>query len=1427
MRPQIALAMVILLALLVNSTTGCQLFSESPATPGPISSPTPSKVAEVTKGPAGMPTQTPVIQPTDGPTPTPGPEGRVDGYLAVAPRVLRSGMSEAVSVSLFSGRQWASGNIALALLKDGQPVAQAAAYVQGRQDVILAIPKLAEGDYQLQLTGNSFQARSPVRIEEGTMVFLESDKPIYKPGQTIHIRTLTLDPELKPVAGRVSIEVMDAKGLKVFKREVSTDDYGMTSTDLPLSPEPNLGVWKLVAKLGQRTAQLDVRVERYVLPKYEVKVNLAKEWALASEPIKGTIQADYSYGKPVKGEVQIKASRYVGQWEEYATITRELDGQVGFEVPAVEYVSGVPSAGGMGNVTLDVTVKEKSTGYEEKTTRMLTVAAAPITLKVIPESSSFKPGLPLSLLIIAETPDNRPVDAEVQVGASYLTKDFNTREESHSVAVMGGKALLKINPPEGAIALNVYAYSDQAGTSLMLKAGYSPSGSFIQVEQVSSGTLKVGDTAQFRVYSTREAANFYYEIVSRGRVVFSDFSRTSDIQFGVTPLMAPSARLLVYQVLSTSEVAADYLPFSVSGEYPQKVGAAFSEAEARPGQDVVVNVQTEGPAKVGLAAVDRSVFILAENRLNLQQVFDELERLYQQPRAELHEADFIGNKLRTRGAKEVFDEAGVVVLSNQKVPEGEDYEFPMLKAVEEAAVGDVMPLAPQDMAKAAQPAATSVPAGAGGDLAEVKRIRQFFPETWIWEDVTTDASGKASKQFAAPDSITTWMLRAVALSKDKGLGIGEAQLKVLQPFFVTVDLPYSAIRGEELPVKVSLYNYTDRAEDFTVELEQSDWFNLVSERSKTVRVGASDLAGVSFTIQPRGLGIRQIKVTARSRTSADAIVKDMIVEPEGVAREIVENAVLSANSSRQLDLAVPIGIIDGSSRGYVALTGSYLTQTIEGLESLLQMPYGCGEQNMILFAPNVFVARYLKETNQLKPEVMAKAELLMTTGYQRELTYRRGDGSFSAFGDQDQEGSLWLTAFVLKTFAQARDLIYVDEEVLRSASAWIVQHQNSDGSFDPVGFLHHQELLGGLQGKTALTAYVAIALKEAGEDTAADKAMQYLEGVLDDADDAYSVAITAYALEMAKSAKAQAAYEKLMDLAQESDEGLYWGDERPIPEPGLLKPEIGGDLLPSPEQNGSAAVETTGYATLALLQHGDKMNASRAARWLVSQRNAFGGFSSTQDTVVGLQALTSFAAGSRSDVDATVTLRTGSLQKEVRISPENADVLQVVDVPVGGPLTVEVNGKGQVVLQTVRRFNVPKAVEAQKSVFQLEVEYGTGHVQVNDLIDVTASIKYTPPQPLKAGMVVFDVAIPTGFAPVEESVQRMVDGEPRLKRFEIAGRKVILYIEDMNPGDELEFTFQAQALYPVKAQAVTSQAYSYYRPEFRGESLGGEMVVEQ
>ena len=1363
------------------------------------------------------------------------PSAVVNGYLVSAPSAMRAGLSEGVAVSLFDDASPAKGEVTISLTRGGATVAQAKRTVNGAETIPLEIPADAEGSYDLEVQGPGFSDSAKLNVVDGTIIFVETDKPIYKPGQLLRVRALRLNAELKPVQGEVAVEIQDAKGLKVFKETVASDDYGMAQVQMPLSTEPNLGVWKITAQYGDRSAQTDARVERYALPKYEVNVNMPRDWALAHEPITGEIAAEYSFGKPVSGEVSIEAYRYVGAWERYATFSDEIDGEIEFELPAVDYVAGVPAAGGQGNVRLDVTVSERATGYVEQTTRLLTIAESEVVPRLIFDSASFKPGLPLSSLLITESPGNDPLDRAVEIEIVHFNEDLEeTHHETRAVNTVGGKALFDVKTRKDAVAMRIEAYveTDYVSVVRTLRASHSPTDSFIHVEQTSPAALNVGDAATFKVHSTRAmrgGASTYYEVVSRGRVVFSDYSPWDEIEFTVSPDMAPSSRLVVYRIMGGSEVAADYIPFSVSGRYPMETSIELESDEAMPGESVDIGVKTQGVAKVGLAAVDRSVFILAENRLNLQQVFAELERLYMKPQFEIHDY-YYPETITTRGAAETFDEAGLVVMTNKNAPSGETYENQFVAGFGMAAAAPAPAMAMQAIPEAeAAPASQDV----GDGLAEVQRVRQFFPETWLWQDLETDANGDATIAATAPDSITTWMLRAVSLSKEHGLGVAEAEMRVFQPFFVSVDLPYSAIRGEEFPVKVALYNYLDSEQTFFVELADSDDYALLDDAEKSATVGGSDVGGVEFNVRMTELGDVPIEITARSSDAADAVIKPIIVKPEGVSNEFVENVILSAGDDETFTIKPPPGAVDGSARTLVAISGSYLSQSIEGLENLLRMPFGCGEQNMILFAPNVFVARYLEETGQIKPEIMARAELMMTTGYQRELTYRRADGSFSAFGDSDESGSLWLTAFVLKTFAQAKGLIYMDDAVLTDAANWIAQQQRADGSFAPVGFVHHQELLGGLRGNAALTAYVAIALLEAGETSQSESAIAYLESQLDSIEDSYGMAITAYALALSGSDKAGDAQRRLVGMAKQSEDGIYWSDDDvvgPVPYPSDTLPI--GVHVPN-----SASVETTGYAILALLEGGDRLTASSAARWLTLQRNSFGGYGSTQDTVVGLQALSEFSASARFDVDLDVALSAGAWAKTVSVNPSNADVVQIVEVPRGDILSAAAGGSGEVVMQVVNRFNMPEVPAVGEVAFTIAVTYSADSIEVNDRITITADATFNPPSlpgppgtttpqtPPNAGMVVIDIAVPTGFAAVADTVAALVEDTPKLKRYDVAGRKVILYVEDMAPGESISLSFEAVALHPVKAQPATSQVYAYYTPEWRGETLGAAVDV--
>ena len=1331
---------------------------------------------------------------TERPTVTSDP---VDGYMVLAPSILRSGMTEEISVSLFSGQKPARGDVKLTLLNGGTVRAESTASIEGTGSVPLSVPNLPSQMYELKVEGPGFEETAWIRVKDGDVLFVETDKPVYKPGQDINIRVLLLDVDLKPRQGRITVEVQDAKGTRVFRELVEADEFGMANVTMPLSTEPNLGDWRISAYFKDRVADTLVNVEHYVLPKYEIDVDFPNDWTSVGEPITGTVSAEYSFGKPVKGKLKIVASKYTWRWVEFAEFTADIDGTASFELPETEYISSGRGPDGTGNVSLEVTVEEQLTGHVETTHAPHTVVHSEVNLQLIPEGSSFKPTLPFTVLLVTNAPDDSLIDQEIGLETYYFDEDLAiTYAEESRIESVDGKALLSITPPEGSVAVALLADSGGSYASTVLRAVYSPTDSFVHLVQVGD-SLSVGDRAQFKVHSTEPSGNFHYEVISRGRVVLSDVSASPDIGFDVTSAMADMSRLVVYQVMSTGEVAADYLPFEVSQSYPLEIGAAFDSAEALPGDEVEITLTTDGPAKVGLAAVDRSVYALGDNRVNLRQVFKELERFGTMPRFELDD-DLPFSKITTLGAWETLTDAGLLIITDREVPGGQTHFKRPQGAIGGGAAG-----------------APALLAGgfSSDELADVLRVRQYFPETWLWTDLMTDETGNASLTAEAPDSITTWMLRAVGLSKEHGLGITEAQLRVFQPFFMQADLPYSAIRGEEFSVNVALHNYLDSTQEFFVELEETDGFTLLDDAETSVSVGPNDLGIAQFRIRLTELGSLPLKVTARSTEASDAVIKELLVVPEGVPQEIVTNRIVPGGDSSEFANAMPPGSISGSARTHVAVSGSILSQTLEGLENLLRMSYGCGEQNMLNFAPNVFVARYLDQTGQLRPELMARAEHLMLTGYQRQLMFLREDGSFATWGDRSPSGNIWLTAFVLKTLSQAREFIDVDYEVLSGAAQWILDHQNDDGSFEEIGGGPNGYLYGGLEGATALATYMGIALLEAGYTTGANLAIGYLESQLDDIESPYTMALVAYTLELGESTRVDDAYDELLAMGTRDENGLYWdisGAEADSAGPGLAR---------------STAIENTGYAALALLEHGDQANAADAIRWLVSQRNAHGGFRSTQDTVVGLQALFEYSVYTQDLANLTVTLTSGDWNSEVTIDKDNADVVQVVSVPVGEDIRLAVAGVGEAVVQVVQRYNLPEAQLQPAEIFTLEVDYSAESILENEVLSITSTMTFDPPSDLDVGMVVIDIAIPTGFSPIIETVEALVEANPKIWRYDLTEGSVVLYLEDLEANETIGVKFDARAGLPIMTQPVVSQVYSYYNPRWRAESLGPSVIV--
>lgn len=342
-----------------------------------------------------------------------------------------------------------------------------------------------------------------------------------------------------------------------------------------------------------------------------------------------------------------------------------------------------------------------------------------------------------------------------------------------------------------------------------------------------------------------------------------------------------------------------------------------------------------------------------------------------------------------------------------------------------------------------------------------------------------------------PDTITSWVISAISLDPVTGLGLTKMPriLEVFQPFFVSLSLPYSIKRGEVLSLPATVYNYMENDVDAEVVLHNEDNdFEFVDElrgvnvRKRSIHVGANNGATETFMIKPKKIGSISIKVTVTSPLAGDGVQRILHVEPEGVAQFL--NIALfvdlkeEASLDKTLAVEIPEEAVADSVSAEITCVGDLLGGTIKNANRLIRLPSGCGEQNMLNFVPNIVILNYLRATGQSKPDIEAKAKRFTEKGYQRELSYRHADGSFSAFGKSDKSGSTWLTAFVAKSFRQAATYIDVDEQVIDAALKWLNKTQKADGSFPEIGQVSHKDIQGGLSHGIALTAYVLITFLE-------------------------------------------------------------------------------------------------------------------------------------------------------------------------------------------------------------------------------------------------------------------------------------------------------------------------------------------------------------
>ncbi|HEV2688437.1 MAG TPA: MG2 domain-containing protein, partial [Bryobacteraceae bacterium] len=530
---------------------------------------------------------------------------------------------------------------------------------RGTTEAQLRFPSTMTGRYALHYVVDtpigSTEITQPVQLTDKASILLTTEKPIYRPGQTIHVRALALDrSNHEATAGRkLTFEVEDSRGNKVFKQSTQSSKFGIASAEFALADEVNLGTYHVRAIMetseGQssNTSELAFNVEKYVLPKFKVAIDFAgkdqqsRHGYRPGDHVVGTVRANYFFGKPVdRAELTIKASGMDVAVVDVASVEgkTDADGAYRFDVKLPNYFAGRPLNQGAARVLIEATVKD-SAGHAETRGEPITVSESPLIVTAVPEGGTLIPGLENQVFVLTSYADGKPASAELKIlGGASLDKTATTDA--------GGVAIIRLKPDSSTQPLQIEA-TDKEGNhaSGLVQLQVRPNEDQILL-RTEHAIYHAGDRIQLRIFSTKDRGTAYVDVVKEGQTILTrdlDLKNGQDeLAIAATPEMAGALDFNAYQFGPDARPAADHRLIFVQPADELKIDASTNAPVYKPGEDArirfrVTNSHGEGvQAALGVQVVDEAVFALAEKRPGFAKVFFYLEEEALKPRYEIH-----------------------------------------------------------------------------------------------------------------------------------------------------------------------------------------------------------------------------------------------------------------------------------------------------------------------------------------------------------------------------------------------------------------------------------------------------------------------------------------------------------------------------------------------------------------------------------------------------------------------------------------------------------------------------------------------------------------------------------------------------------------------------------------------------------------------
>jgi len=891
--------------------------------------------------------------------------------------------------------------------------------------------------YQYAIKTESLHAETYTRVESPYALdpkartlkaLVYTDRPLYRPGDAVSFKAILrrLDSEgLHPYDGREALVEFGTSGRVLFARGFQTTDFGTASGAFDLPVEcPQGGYW---ARVNNGPSHPIFRVEEYRKPEFEIILS-HRPRVLSGDPVEVEIAARYYTGDPLANaplSITLSAAPEVaptvlfddsGEWNSQAALWRTLEtrtlstdsaGRCTFRFRTDEGVAA--------RYSVTASVREES---QREVRRSSSLEATGRTRGVLWEADrpAYHAGE------VARLRFHVP-------GASTLRLEERAKVEkpfSATVALADGAGTCEYPVPEAARDLQVGVREGDAWawTPIAIRIQPRPGQDGLVNARMDRALYRVGETARLHLGSA-EREQHVLVTVATGRIhrrqVVRLSDRRADVPIEVRDEDVPNVEVVALAIHNDrlGKAAASMRVPPVDRFLTVEIRT--DRTEYRPGQECRAEVRVTDskgrPApdcEISLGVVDEAVFALEEDSTpDLREFFHR----YHRPLA-VAEAFFFKEEFRTfivwkspvfvRGQMNLYDLIGAGAGGGGRYG---------------SRLGGR-----RDM----------VVRGGGGGMTSGWNARATFKDTAYWNaHLKTGADGTAEVRFAFPENLTSFRFTARGITRDHKVGSVRQQAVVRKPFYTRLAASRTVQEGNTLALSGLVHNYTDKPQSVRC-LFRAPCPVLRSPGQEPLALQPGQVGRVEYVVSiDRYYPEAEFTFGAESDTGErDAVSVAVPGRRHGLPFHEGRSGSLAGGVPREEVFRVPAEAIRGTVVLKLDLDAGIHTAILEGLEPLIEYPYGCVEQTMSRFLPAVAADRALRGAPHRWSE---KLPSVVAAGLQRLYQLQNSDGGWGWWGGGSMNDAM--TAYVLYGLAQCKKAgVGVDRSAVERATKLLREH---------------------------------------------------------------------------------------------------------------------------------------------------------------------------------------------------------------------------------------------------------------------------------------------------------------------------------------------------------------------------------------------------